>query len=56
MSLAESSRPRPRAADDAFWSDVDRHLVRYGASFTPEVIVRAEGSWVETEDGRRLLG
>ncbi|GAA1057998.1 aspartate aminotransferase family protein [Agromyces luteolus] len=55
MSLAESSRPRSDAADDAFWSDVDRHLVRYGARFTPEVIVRAEGSWVETEGGRRLL-
>ncbi|MRX43761.1 aspartate aminotransferase family protein [Agromyces kandeliae] len=55
MSLAESSRRPSGLADDAFWSDVDRHLVRYGGGFTPEVIVRAEGSWVETEGGRRLL-
>ncbi|MFB9959555.1 aspartate aminotransferase family protein [Agromyces bracchium] len=55
MSLAESSRPRSDADADGFWSDVDRHLVRYGARFTPEIIVRAEGSWVETEGGRRLL-
>ncbi|WP_353815042.1 aspartate aminotransferase family protein [Agromyces sp. SYSU T00266] len=55
MSLAESSPSRTGTAPDAFWSDVDRHLVRYGGRFTPEIIVRAEGSWVETEDGRRLL-
>ncbi|RXZ45835.1 aspartate aminotransferase family protein [Agromyces binzhouensis] len=55
MSLAESSRHRSGAGDDAFWSDVDRHLIRYGGRFTPEVIARAEGSWIETEGGRRLL-
>jgi 2,2-dialkylglycine decarboxylase (pyruvate) len=40
-----------------FWEDVDRHLVRYSAAgrFTPEVIVRAEGSYVFTESGRRIL-
>jgi 2,2-dialkylglycine decarboxylase (pyruvate) len=38
-----------------FWSDVERHVVRYGGAFTPEIIVRAEGSHVFTEDGRRIL-
>ena len=38
-----------------FWGDVDRHVVRYGATFTPEIIARAEGSFVYTEDGRRIL-
>jgi 2,2-dialkylglycine decarboxylase (pyruvate) len=39
----------------AFWADVDRHLVRYGGTFTPEIIASAEGSFVVTEDGRRVL-
>ncbi|HEX6683418.1 MAG TPA: aspartate aminotransferase family protein [Candidatus Limnocylindrales bacterium] len=38
-----------------FWSDVDRHLIRYGGSFTPEIIERAEGSFVYTAGGRRIL-
>ncbi|WP_290050570.1 aspartate aminotransferase family protein [Amycolatopsis solani] len=38
-----------------FWDDADRHLVRYGGTFTPEIIDRAEGSFVFTEDGRRIL-
>jgi 2,2-dialkylglycine decarboxylase (pyruvate) len=38
-----------------FWSDVDRHLIRYGGSFTPEIIARAEGSFVYTESGRKVL-
>ncbi|MEU4420892.1 aspartate aminotransferase family protein [Actinoplanes sp. NPDC024001] len=42
---------------DAFWSDAERHLVRYigGGSFVPEIIERAEGSFVYTAGGRRLL-
>ncbi|GIF72290.1 aspartate aminotransferase family protein [Asanoa siamensis] len=40
-----------------FWDDVERHMVRYSAAgrFTPEVVVRAEGSYVFTESGRRIL-
>jgi 2,2-dialkylglycine decarboxylase (pyruvate) len=40
-----------------FWDDAQKHLVRYSGAgtFTPEIIVRAEGSHVWTEDGRRLL-
>lgn len=39
----------------AFWSDVDRHVTRYGGEFTPEIIVGAQGSYLTTESGRRLL-
>jgi 2,2-dialkylglycine decarboxylase (pyruvate) len=38
-----------------FWSDVDRHLVRYGGTFTGEIIERAEGSFLYTESGRKVL-
>lgn len=38
-----------------FWDDVDRHLIRYGVPFVPEIIVGAQGSHLVTEDGRRIL-
>jgi len=38
-----------------FWSDVDQYLVRYGGTFTPEIIARAEGSFLFTESGRKIL-
>ncbi|GIF39193.1 aspartate aminotransferase family protein [Actinoplanes xinjiangensis] len=40
-----------------FWSDAERHLVRYigASSFVPEIIERAEGAFLWTADGRRLL-
>jgi 2,2-dialkylglycine decarboxylase (pyruvate) len=38
-----------------FWSDVDRHLIRYGGRFTGEIIERAEGSFLYTESGRKVL-
>jgi 2,2-dialkylglycine decarboxylase (pyruvate) len=41
--------------DTDFWTDVDRHLIRYGAIFTPAIIDRAEGSFVYTADGRKIL-
>jgi 2,2-dialkylglycine decarboxylase (pyruvate) len=42
---------------DSFWSDAERHLVRYigAGSFVPEIIERAEGSFVYTAGGRKLL-
>ncbi len=43
------------ARDDRFWSDVDTYLVRYGGSFTPAVIDRAQGAFVYDEDGRAIL-
>jgi 2,2-dialkylglycine decarboxylase (pyruvate) len=39
--------------DGDFWGAVDRHVVRYGAPFTPEIIVRAAGTYVYTADGGR---
>ncbi len=31
------------------------HLIRYGGTFTPELIARAEGSFVYTASGRKIL-
>lgn len=42
-------------AEDNFWDDVDRHVLRYGAPFVPAVIERAAGSYVYDEAGRALL-
>ncbi|GAA2559825.1 aspartate aminotransferase family protein [Winogradskya consettensis] len=39
----------------SFWSDAERHLVRYGGPFTPEIIERAAGSFVYTADDRKIL-
>jgi 2,2-dialkylglycine decarboxylase (pyruvate) len=33
----------------------ERFLVRYGGNFAPFTVARAEGAWVETTDGRRIL-
>jgi 2,2-dialkylglycine decarboxylase (pyruvate) len=41
--------------DSDFWSDVDHHLIRYGGRFTDEIIERAEGSFLYTESGRKVL-
>jgi 2,2-dialkylglycine decarboxylase (pyruvate) len=42
---------------DEFWADADRHLIRYNGAgrFVPEIIERAEGSFLYTAEGRRLL-
>jgi 2,2-dialkylglycine decarboxylase (pyruvate) len=40
---------------DAFWDDVERHLVRYGPTFTPRIIERAAGSYVYDSDGAAIL-
>jgi 2,2-dialkylglycine decarboxylase (pyruvate) len=39
----------------SFWADADRHVLRYGSSFVPEIIERAAGSFVYTESGRKIL-
>jgi 2,2-dialkylglycine decarboxylase (pyruvate) len=41
--------------DDRFWTQVGRHLIRYGATFTPRIIARAAGSYVYDEDGTPIL-
>jgi 2,2-dialkylglycine decarboxylase (pyruvate) len=38
-----------------FWAEVDRYLVRYGGSFVPAVIDRANGSFVYDATGRAIL-
>ena len=44
-------------ASDAFWRSADRHLVRYSGAggFTREIIESADGSFLTTIDGRRIL-
>lgn len=42
-------------SDQALWERADRHLVRYGHYFQPAIVERAQGSFMETTDGRRLL-
>ncbi|WP_330250271.1 aspartate aminotransferase family protein [Nocardia sp. NBC_00565] len=46
----------PLTTDD-FWADADRHLVRYAGAgeFTREIIARAAGSFLYTENGREIL-
>ncbi|HZZ50074.1 MAG TPA: aspartate aminotransferase family protein [Pseudonocardia sp.] len=44
-----------RSSTDTFWADAEKHLVRYGSPFTPEIIERAAGSFVFTSDGRKIL-
>ena len=46
------TRP-PQAADDARAGR--DHLIRYGGEFSDLLIERAAGSWLTTEDGRRIL-
>jgi 2,2-dialkylglycine decarboxylase (pyruvate) len=41
--------------DPAFWSDVDRHVVRYNPTFVPAIVERAAGSTLYTSDGRQLI-
>jgi len=36
-------------------SDDSGMLIRYGGDFAPFVVDRADGSWVRTEDGQRIL-
>ncbi len=54
MTVSTGATP---SAADSFWADADRHLVRYAGAgaFTPEIIDRAAGSFVYTEDGRKIL-
>ena len=44
-----------RNADPDFWSNARRHLIRYGGTFEPMIIERAQGSFVYDADGREIL-
>ena len=41
--------------DDAAFERADRHLLRYGATWSPFVAERAAGAFVEDAAGRRVL-
>ena len=41
--------------DRDFWASANTHLTRYGPSFEPVIIERAEGSFVYDADGRAIL-
>jgi 2,2-dialkylglycine decarboxylase (pyruvate) len=41
--------------DADFWTAARRHLVRYGGTFSPVIIERAQGSHVYAADGRAIL-
>ena len=43
------------SGSSGFWSDVDKHVLRYGGTFVPEIIASAQGSFVYTESGRKIL-
>ncbi|MFE6776275.1 aspartate aminotransferase family protein [Streptomyces sp. NPDC057702] len=43
------------SSTETFWSDAQRHLVRYGGEFTREIIDRAAGSFLWAADGRKIL-
>lgn len=38
-----------------FWPTVDRHLIRYGGTFTPRIITRASGSYVYDDQDTPIL-
>ncbi|MEQ5843304.1 aspartate aminotransferase family protein [Paraburkholderia acidicola] len=42
-------------SETAFWSAAQRHLIRYGGSFSPVIIERASGSYVYDSTGRAIL-
>src|SRR5471030_1373033 len=41
--------------DRDFWSNAQRHLIRYGGTFSPVIIERASGSHVYDSAGRAIL-
>jgi len=44
-----------RNADPTFWQNARQHLIRYGGTFEPMIIERAQGSFVYDADGRAIL-
>ena len=50
-----ASRDDVSMSDEADLERATRHLVRYGATFSPFIAERAEGAFVEDAAGRRVL-
>ncbi len=46
--------PDPHATAN-IWSDVEQHVMRYGPTFEPRLITRAQGSYVYDSDGAAIL-
>ncbi|PXW23116.1 aspartate aminotransferase family protein [Paraburkholderia caballeronis] len=44
-----------RNDDEVFWRNARQHLIRYGGTFAPMIIERAQGSFVYDADGRAIL-
>ena len=42
-------------SEPEFWQTAQRHLIRYGGTFAPVIIERAQGSFVYDADGRGIL-
>ena len=40
---------------DQFWRDADQHVIRYGSSFVPRIIKRANGCYVYDQNGAAIL-
>src|SRR5690606_31338732 len=60
MASGKGTRPpgagrRGVVMDTTFWEEADRHLIRYGGSFTPRVIERASGAYVYDRAGTPIL-
>lgn len=58
MSATPAPKPKSRSfsgSSNPGVNDMTRHLIRYGASFLPALIERAEGSFVYDTQGRALL-
>ncbi len=41
--------------DPTFWQHAKQHLIRYGGTFEPLIVERAQGSFVYDADGRAIL-
>lgn len=41
--------------DHAFWDRARKHLIRYGGTFDPIIVEKAQGSYVYDADGRAIL-
>src|SRR6478609_5841699 len=55
MSAMNGPTTAPAAASHTVDSDGREHLIRYGGEFSDLLVERADGSWLTTEDGRRIL-
>jgi 2,2-dialkylglycine decarboxylase (pyruvate) len=55
INAIEERRTMHTDTPTEFWAQARRHLIRYGGSFSPMVIERAQGSYVYDSTGRAYL-